>query len=123
MFGVFFQFSTPIPQDPLPQSFFSEQQPEVVVDFDTSLLAHFIILFPHQRDGRDDDDDVFCHTVLLHWAEPNSLCFEACQRTCLVKCCDFFFLLTKASLTACFIPQSEPELVFHGTCSFFLTNF
>lgn len=62
MFGVFFQFSTPIPQDPLPQSFFSEQQPEVVVDFGTSLLAHFTILFLHQRDGRDDDDDVFCHT-------------------------------------------------------------
>lgn len=123
----FFLFSNPIHQDHLPPSFFSEQQSEVVVDFCVSLLAQFIILFLHERDGRDDDyddDDAFNHTVLLlHCAEANSLCFEAYQRTCLVKCYDFYFFPQKASLTACFVPQSEPELVFHGTFSFVLINF
>lgn len=104
----FFLFSNPIHQDHLPPSFFSEQQSEVVVDFCVSLLAQFIILFLHERDGRDDDyddDDAFNHTVLLlHCAEANSLCFEAYQRTCLVKCYDFYFFPPKGLPHCMFCP-------------------
>lgn len=83
-----------------------------MVDFSTSLIAQSIILFLDQRDGKnddDDDDDVDDH-------DDHHLTFDiwSMSKDLLGEMLWFLFFLQKAPLTACFIPEFEPELVYHG---------